>query len=33
MPRQTNTAAFVDETTVISTGQDGCIKTWRITHH
>ncbi|KAG0300452.1 hypothetical protein BGZ98_009152 [Dissophora globulifera] len=26
-------AAFVDEDTVVSTGADACVKTWKVTHH
>ncbi|KAF9178422.1 hypothetical protein BGZ50_007745 [Haplosporangium sp. Z 11] len=26
-------AAFIDEDTIVSTGADACIKTWKLTHH
>ena len=25
--------AFVDEDTIVSTGADACVKTWKLTHH
>lgn len=29
---QVNAVAFLDENTLVSAGQDGCVKTWKITH-